>query len=694
MPAALHSRIAAFESLAGGTTSHTRLNAVPDDDGPSLLDAPLSAPNLQPVILTPSKPSPSPSPPNLGRKTSLIDLDDGRPANKLPPPLPPRKTPSYTSLKSVASTSSSHSASFLYPPRPRPDGPSTPLSVSIPIKGRHAQGSSVSSFHSVSLSSDTDPSTPGSIANFIATYPIDDPDPLTDSYEDVSTFSPASPGTERMISAEFDKARARAANRTSQQTILLPSATISSSQQQTPKLPQRPSPPTSIKSPPPLPSRNLNNPRSSGSSTPRSSPASPVSTPVLGPMIPTTYAVRRPPPAPPSRASHASASDRSSIQSTFSMSSSGHSHGSRIMTFNGNAAGSLNALAAAARTKRPTPVPLAARRRYEKVFRANVIQRRKAVEEQKKSKPKKENGLLSPNGGTSPTNGRGRGWRGLSVDLITGDPDSVAEQLNGAVAKKDKGKAKDTDSDSEDDEDLVKVKSKLFEKEKENEEVVGKDERLEGAIVKLVWKRCGLEKRRLAEIWNECDPTQTGSLDVDAFVKGMWRIDEELRRAQSQLLKSAKSSGLGINISSANSSRTSLVSSSKHSSIASNYSGRSTVPASLSRQSSVTSQMSSTGSRNAAYQKLTGAVNAPPPSAYNSYNGNRGLVTHGPNGYRGVGPGGGGLYNGNTSYGAGYSGSSNGGVGGLKNLASSGTAQFGNLTVTVPSVVRNILRGS
>jgi hypothetical protein len=169
------------------------------------------------------------------------------------------------------------------------------------------------------------------------------------------------------------------------------------------------------------------------------------------------------------------------------------------MTFNGNPTGSLNALAAAARTKRPTPVPLAARRRYEKVFRANVIQRRKAVEEQKKTKAK--NGLLSPNNGASPTSGRGRGWRGLSVDLITGDPDSVAEQLNGAAAKKDKGKARDTDSDSEDDDDLVKVKSKLFEKEKENEEVVGKDERLEGAIVKLVWKRCGLEKRRLAEIW-------------------------------------------------------------------------------------------------------------------------------------------------------------------------------------------------
>ena len=85
------------------------------------------------------------------------------------------------------------------------------------------------------------------------------------------------------------------------------------------------------------------------------------------------------------------------------------------------------------------------------------------MEEQKKTRAKKDqaegrkaNGLLSPNSapGASPTSsGRGRGWRGLSVGLITGDPDSVAEQLNGAVAKKDKGKARDTDSDSDDDED-------------------------------------------------------------------------------------------------------------------------------------------------------------------------------------------------------------------------------------------------
>ena len=32
--------------------------------------------------------------------------------------------------------------------------------------------------------------------------------------------------------------------------------------------------------------------------------------------------------------------------------------------------------------------------------------------------------------------------------------------------------------------------------------------------------------------WNECDPDSTGSLDRDAFVHGMVRIDEELRKTQ------------------------------------------------------------------------------------------------------------------------------------------------------------------
>lgn len=335
--------------------------------------------------------------------------------------------------------------------------------------------------------------------------------------------------------------------------------------------------------------------------------------------------------------------------------------------------------------------------------------RRKAESEEELRK--KANGLLTPDSIPSASlaspGGRARraaGWRGLSVDLITGDPDSVAAQLNGGV-QKDKGKAKEeSDSDSEEEEDLVKVRSRLF-KEKSiraSEQVVGKDERLEGPVVKLVWKRSGLEKRRLAEIWNECDPMQVGSLDIEGFVKGMWRIDEELRRAQAQLLKSANNpSALGIRNSSANSSRTSLLSS-RHNSVTSINSNRSAIPASLSRQSSTTSQhaSSTTGSRNAAYQKLTGTnpmpPPPPPPSAYGAY-GSKGTVTT----HRGAPPGGYTGYNGysgNTPYGAGYSGGSPAGGGGvglsMKSLINNGSAQLGSLNVTVPSVVRNILRGS
>jgi hypothetical protein len=43
------------------------------------------------------------------------------------------------------------------------------------------------------------------------------------------------------------------------------------------------------------------------------------------------------------------------------------------------------------------------------------------------------------------------------------------------------------------------------------------------------------------ECRDECDPIRQGALSLDAFVKGMWRIDEELRRAQAHAIKSATS---------------------------------------------------------------------------------------------------------------------------------------------------------
>ena len=38
---------------------------------------------------------------------------------------------------------------------------------------------------------------------------------------------------------------------------------------------------------------------------------------------------------------------------------------------------------------------------------------------------------------------------------------------------------------------------------------------------------------------NSCDLTGQGALSLEAFVKGMWRIDEELRRMQLQATKTS-----------------------------------------------------------------------------------------------------------------------------------------------------------
>ena len=42
-----------------------------------------------------------------------------------------------------------------------------------------------------------------------------------------------------------------------------------------------------------------------------------------------------------------------------------------------------------------------------------------------------------------------------------------------------------------------------------------------------------------------CDLTGQGALSLEAFVKGMWRIDEELRRMQLQATKTSSSTSLG-----------------------------------------------------------------------------------------------------------------------------------------------------
>jgi len=469
----LQTRIQAFEALSNGN------NIL---EGPL---SPLNATTLQPVALIngsrpqPPQPSPSPSPPNLGRRTSLIDLHDwvvadgeGNRASlggslspspsssktptqqsfkpnpkpkpttlsmpfKSPPKLPPRNT-SYTSLQSYASSSSSPPTAaststggsdsltvehaHRYPPL---SAGSSRNANSNGGGGNHFPSSSISSFHSVSLSSDTDPSTPGSMSNFIATFPMDEGDStsLSESYEDVSISSIASPATERTIARDWEKAMAKR----KPVPPWDPNGATAAAKRVPPKLPERPK----VTPPPSYPvSRS-----SSYNTTPTS---------LNSPILPYTPRRAAPPP-PPSRSS-----DRASIQSTNSYASSSRSPS--ILSLNIN----LNA-----KTKRPTPVPAAARRRYDILFTENVIQRRRAEKQKQEEKPS----LLSP------VEARGRraaGWRGLSVDLITGDslatPSSPPQ--NNTV-----------------------------------DETVGNDEKLEGSIVKLIWKRSKLSNAQLADIW-------------------------------------------------------------------------------------------------------------------------------------------------------------------------------------------------
>jgi hypothetical protein len=229
------------------------------------------------------------------------------------------------------------------------------------------------------------------------------------------------------------------------------------------------------------------------------------------------YTPRRaaPPPPPPSRSS-----DRSSILSTQSFSS--HSSHSYQQPPPRSGAPSLML-----KTKRPTPVPLAARKRYEAVFINNVLQQRKA----QAAKETSTGSLLSPPSEVA-RNRRAAGWRGLSVDLIV---DPQGPTINGAQNSTPQSQGVVDEAASHD--------------------------KLEGAIVKLIWKKSGLDSSRLAEVWyvtstslnmqlitpiyhrNECDLAGQGALSLDCFVKGMWRIDEELRRTQAQM---HKSNGIGL----------------------------------------------------------------------------------------------------------------------------------------------------
>lgn len=112
-------------------------------------------------------------------------------------------------------------------------------------------------------------------------------------------------------------------------------------------------------------------------------------------------------------------------------------------------------------------MPAAAKKRYEAVFDANIIQRRKA----EKLAAVKKAAMLAPPGRRKSR--QAAGWRGLSVDLIT-NPDDHLELV---------GKEKD----DEDEDEAAKE--------------VGLEERLDGYIVKITWSASKLEEGKLRAIW-------------------------------------------------------------------------------------------------------------------------------------------------------------------------------------------------
>jgi hypothetical protein len=149
---------------------------------------------------------------------------------------------------------------------------------------------------------------------------------------------------------------------------------------------------------------------------------------------------------------------------------------------------------------RRTPVPVAARTRYEYVFKANVLQRRRL--DRVKETGKVELTILEK----APQR---TGYRDSTADPIAREPGSRVEP--------------------------------------EIDELVGAEEHLEGAVVAQIWSWSHLDKAILKAIWSECDPTGSGILDRESFVKGMWRLDQELRSTRS--LRPSRSSSLSTFVS-------------------------------------------------------------------------------------------------------------------------------------------------
>lgn len=62
------------------------------------------------------------------------------------------------------------------------------------------------------------------------------------------------------------------------------------------------------------------------------------------------------------------------------------------------------------------------------------------------------------------------------------------------------------------------------------------EDALDALAVRGVWERSRLDRKTLSGIWRECDADGRGSLRRDDFAKGLWSIDEELRRRSRRLV--------------------------------------------------------------------------------------------------------------------------------------------------------------
>ncbi|KAH9952148.1 hypothetical protein B0H21DRAFT_15981 [Amylocystis lapponica] len=549
-PTSLQARINAFEALnAQNNVSRSPPNLLERPISPAVTSfSPIIPSNPSTPVKSPSSRSPSPSPPNLGRKTSLLDLKDwvlddgpvlsaprptltghvngtsgvamnghvpkppprhvsdsvlpssamsmaplisfeaGSPPRTRPaPPLPPRK-PSYNSLRSASASAANSSTSSLS------RSPVQPTTALPPPTRKPSDTLSVDTTHTYPP--------PGTLGIAIPSRGHV-PASSISSFHSVSLSSdggtePATPASS-FIPVDGDEARNAAHDPDSKSldesfenvsaSTISPSVTSVArdweayARREPPKLPQRPKSTKSPTSPP--------RPPTTASTSSHLSTLLKQQPPPPAPYRPRTPSSRTSTSASTSTTPSASLSDRSSILST-----------ATTATSYTNLSATSSVLMVTPKPKqaqltRPTPMPSVARRRYEALFERTVeMQRRTASASAGKAKRPPP---------APPANRKHRqaaGWRGLSVDLLV-TPEDVEKMGSTTTAVVEEGIAEE-------------------------------EPRLDGEAVKRIWACSRLERRTLRAIWSECDPGGTGELDRAAFAQGMWRIDEELRRAELQ----------------------------------------------------------------------------------------------------------------------------------------------------------------